>query len=829
MLTLTLALWLHAAQTSAFDLKTRSYRVDQYSLAIQLADDGKFEATETISLTLSSAAPIELDAFRLHVTAVDDAAGKPIKFERRDDDAARTGTLTIASQGMPVGKPTKVAIHYSGAAGTVQEGFFTTTADPPSNERYFFTHFEPTFARRFYPCDDQPSRKATFEVAVETSAHNRVLSNGELIEDVPTGPGRHRVRWRQSKPMSTYLFALAIGAFEDVEVTSQVPAKIHVVPGAAVRAKFSAESTARALSAEAEFLKTPYPWNKFDQVGAPHFFWGGMENTGLVIYREARLLLPVADDQIDRGTASSVIAHEMAHQWFGDWVTCARWTDTWLNEGFATFLAWQVEPQLLPGDYASLQRIAETTIRYFHQENTPHSHPLVAEDSSPEEMFDGVSYVKGANVLWMLHFWLGDEAFREGLRRYLNAHALGVSDSRGFFAAMAEGQPKGSLDAFEDGWLHARGYPVVTPVTRWANGTLHVELAQRPNHSDEKHTFAFKLPIVFHRRAAPAFDDRRVVIIESARTTLDVTLPAEPEWIDWDEGFNALAQIDGVSEDDWIVASRRDPDPAWRMLAAIELARPLVDGGTPSKAALKALAHVIASDPSLQVRAQTLHRLSRPAQATLPSELAKAIEATARLAAPVGGDAFGTAYARQYALPAAGRLRPAPAKLLLAGLSDEHTPYDALEGFAIGVARLGTPEATRALRKALPIQRRRGYPYFRSVVQAFGALESPAAFSALEEVVAQIPGDNEAMNAIVTALQDNTARRSPEAARFVQGFVLSNTSFGDDMKSRVLRILDDVRTQQARAVFEAVAQGASSERLRKMAAQSAASFTGASL
>ncbi len=732
---------------------------------------------------------------------------------------------------LAAGKEATVEIVYSGKAGTTHEGLFTVTDnDDPSAPPFFFTHFEPNYAQRFFPAHDVPHDKATTELVAVVDPRYQVLSNGTKVLDETFSEGDkplRRVHWRQEKPHPIYAVALAVGVFDTVPVLSDVPAAIHVPKGKASRAVIAANATQGALTFFETYLGVKYPWAKHDQVAVPRFFWGGMENTSLVLNRENGLVLEHPNHIAGQSRIVGLVAHEMAHQWFGNLVTCRTWSDLWLNEGFATFLGALAEDHYFDNDYVEVDRAADTFVSYFRTEDGPRSRPLVGGAVGTEDGFDNVAYVKGAHVLRMLELWVGQDAFRKGLKAYLEKHAHGSARSEDFFAAMgaATGQSK-ALAGFQSAWLRKRGYPVLTPEWKWSGGKLTLTVRQRPNHKTERGPFVFKLPVVVHRDTEPKYAREVLLTVDRETVSTTVELPGAPEWINWNKDGVALARVEpkAISEQQWIQAARRDPDPVWRLLANLTLLGELVNPDakelvTPSDAAMGALLDTLALDPSPYVRAAVLHRLGDTQWKRLPSSLGPVVLALARRPTDLPEDAFGRVRVRSAAMAALGKIdSPEGHQYLLAELAKKDVDLNFLPALATGTARIGSNAAVATLGMAINQQKSRGYVFHKAAAGALGAVENPEVIGRIRDLLDSAAGNNELANLVIYRLWDNhTVKSSPAGIDWVRGFVLDNRDFGDDMKSRVLKLLDEVKTPEAQTALLAVAEKAESARLRASA------------
>ena len=812
----------------------RPYDVQHYRIEMRLANDGAFESEVKITLAPDRAlSAVELDCYGLDVQGAA-LEGKEVPFTQRDDAARRTGVLTLRPrQALAARVPVTFAVRYKGKASRAQEGLFQTR-DPsdPALLPYFFTQLEPDYARRVFPSNDRPDDKATTELFAIVDARYGVLSNGKKLKDETySEKGRHlrRVHWRQDQRHPTYAFAVAVGQFEQVEAAASVPASLWVQPLRRDRTFVAVRATEHALPFQEKYLGVKYPWAKHDQVAVPNFTWGGMENTSLVFQRENGLVLEDKNHIDGHPTVTGLVAHELAHQWFGDYVTCKSWSDIWLNEGFATFLGWKTEDDFFGNDLIDVERATRTFIKYFREEDGPRSHPLVVKKDPAKEAFDATSYTKGAHLLRMLEHWMGEETFRKGLRAYLEKHAFGNTTSEEFFAALLKATgTEQQLRAFRNAWLYRRGYPVIAPDLTWDGTALNVTIRQRPNHPEQKWAFVFKLPIAFHRDAAPSYAKDAVMVIDQPVVRARFELPAAPRWVNWNVGGIALARVDpsSIDEQSWIAGARADPDPVWRTLASFallgEIANPRAkDPKPPSDAALDALSQVIRSDPSPYVREAVLRRLADSSWKRLPSGLVPSVFEAARRPQGLPEDALGVIRVRRAAMGALGKLENRDTRRwLLEQMMDAEVELNYYPGIAEGVANLGDSEALSTLRAGARRAKERGYAYYKHTAMKLGAVTSPEVVPAIAETIAENPGKDELVNGIIRELEDNReVKQSPEFAAFVRKFVIEERGFGDGVKFRLLRVLDEVTTPEAREALTAIRRDAESEALRASAAR----------
>lgn len=804
----------------------RPYDTRHYHLELALELDGSFVGTAEVTIRPTrQLAAVVFDSFGLTLesAAVD---AQPAAFEVADDAAASTGTVTLRpAQLLAAGKDVRVDLTWRGRAGSVHQGLFRV--DDALGRPSFFTHFEPTYARRLFPCNDQPDDKSTVDVVLTVDPGLTALGNGRLAADEVVqldGRDRRRVRWVMESPISTYLVAVAVGPLARIPVSgASVPAALWAQGLGPARLATARRATAAALVDQAAFLGTPFPFDRYDQVLVPRYAWGGMENASMTFERESALVDEPGAVLSQPGT-TSLIAHELAHQWFGDLVTCRSWGDTWLNEGFATYLGWRTQATLWPRDLADVDRAVRLLVTYFREEDGPRSHPLAVGDApSPEDVFDATSYTKGAAVLRMLESWLGPERMGRALHDYLARHAYANASSDDLFTDLGRSTHlTADVRAFQRSWVARRGYPVLTPSARFAGRAVALKVRQRPNHPDDREPFAVRLPVLLERTTAPAYRKEVVLLLDRREATQQVVVPAEPEVIVWNQGLAALARVDeaALGEAEWVNGALRASDPLWRLQAAFALLAPmapLVPGPARglSPASLEAVIAVLTKDPSPYVRAAVLNRLGL-APGRLPASLAAPLRDLAERGEAAPWDAVGAARVRAGALRLLGKVDDASVgPWLAAQVVRADAPLDLLGGYAVGAARAGQ---TQALEQALAVARPRGYVYLRSVAEGFGAVEGDGAAAALTAVLRAIAGDHEAARFVFAEIDQNRwLKASAALPAFVRGFVLGDPGFGEDLKARALRLLDDARTDAAREALTAVAQDARSQWLRASA------------
>lgn len=832
MLTALCVVVLAAANpTAAFTPKARPYDALHYRIDFKLLEGGAFENKATITLKArSSLGAIELDARGLEVKAAT-VDGQPATFAVKADPALNTGLLTVKpAKAVGAGKEATVVVDYTGKAGAAHSGLFEVTDEKGT---WYFTQFQTTHARAFFPCNDQPDDKATTEIFAVVDGKMKVLSNGrkELDETFSEGgKSLRRVHWKQDQPHSTYLVALAVGAFEPVLAGGDVSATVWVRPGSADRAFAATDALRFALNHQQTYLGVKYPWARLDAVALPRFYWSGMENTSLVFARENKLVLEHKNDLPGRTVVAELLSHEIAHQWFGNQVTLKWWDDTWLNEGFATWLGDRAADAYFDNDKIEVETVHWLHTGYFRTEDGPKAHALVGKSApSPEEMFDDISYGKGAMVLRMLEQWIGAEAMKKALKAYLEKYAFGNATSADFFNVVGATTKKpAELRPFQDSWLKKKGYPVVYPEVSFSGAQATIKVRQQPSRGDEKGPWAFKLAVVLHRESEPKYAKQVLLTVDKPEVTLKVDVPAAPQWVNWNKDGAALVRVNapGISEEQWLDAARYDPDPTWRVFAAWTLAGEMValepkSEGIPTDAAMGALRDVLLKDPSPYVRASVLSRLASTRWKKLPATLGPIALQLARRPTDLREDPVGQVRVGSGAREVLGKIDfPEGHKFLLEEVARKEPDLNYLEGLARGTAAIGTPVALATLRAAVLSQRSRGEIYYRRAVLALPHYPGLDMLPPLKELVRENAGNSELVRHLFAGLSDNTTvRGSAEAAQLVKELVLDEKTLGEDLRADILSVLDEVKTKDAKEALSAVAEKATSKRLASMARQ----------
>ena len=478
----------HRVTDSAFrlspDFRPREYRVHVLPDLAQ----GKFRGELIIDLDLKRATPsIELHCAELTIDHADIAypdspdptAGRP--WMNSMQPSAGSGPVSQRQTAVAIvphapretaeikflrplaAGHVKLSIAYHGQLQEKLRGLYKASS---GGRRYAFTQLEAADARRFFPCFDEPEYKAKFTFSVTTETNLTVLSNSPLDRVDRNAYGTATRHFRPTPRMSTYLCALAIGELESspVRLVSKVPVRVWAVPGKAALTAFSLDAAVECLRRLEAYFDLPYPYEKLDLVAVPDFEAGAMENVGAVFFRETLLLVdPESITVAEKKRIAEVIAHELAHMWFGNLVTMKWWDDLWLNEAFATWMAFKIvdewKPQWRMWNNFEPHRAAAMAL-----DALANTHPVYTEvqnAAQATENFDAITYEKGASVVRMLEHYLGPQKFRAGVRSYIRRHKESNAVAADLWKALEDSSAQ-PVAQVARGWIRQPGFPIVS-------------------------------------------------------------------------------------------------------------------------------------------------------------------------------------------------------------------------------------------------------------------------------------------------------------------------------------------------------------------------------
>ena len=632
----------------------RNYRLPQSirplrydaTLSIDLAR-GTFGGRIRISLSVErEAAWIALHAAGLTVTRATVTVGGTALEGKVDPFPASETILLSTGDMIPVGR-TEVDLEWSGTFSAGLRGLYR--AGPLAA-----TQFEAADARRVFPCLDEPGFKAPWAVAVEVPRGTAVLGNGREVRREARGD-REVVTFSETPPLPTYLVALVAGPMAACaeERVRGVPVRTWAVPEKADLTAFGQEAAVAVLPRLEDYFDVPYAFGKLDQIGLPDFEFGAMENAGLVTYRETALLLdPAATSLPVKKRVAEVVTHELAHQWFGNWVTMDWWDDLWLNESFATWMAykivagWKPEWRIwLDFDQGKAAALGLDALRS--------THPIHAEVRNPEDMgeaFDLITYEKGGAVLRMIEAWLGEEPFRKGIRLYMRRFARGNAVAADLWKALQEasGQPVTDLATR---WIRQPGFPLLGLAREGAK----VRLTQRRFLSEPgaRAEGIWPVPVVLRFADDRGTREQRL-LLSAASVEVELEAVGAVRWVFGNAGSTGFYRVDhdareraalagnlaglrpeeriALLADEWTLlrAGEREPEPFLDLLSAF--------GGEEDRAVLEELVGRLAAiehrlpEPASRARFRSfVATLLRPAMERVGLEAAPGEDGETRL------------------------------------------------------------------------------------------------------------------------------------------------------------------------------------------------------
>jgi aminopeptidase N len=659
-----------------------------YTLRIQ-PDLDQRTTVGAASIEIEVLAPVTELVLNSNELAIDSAAlvdnpAAPRPLEPRLDPTKQTLTLPGA---FAAGRHT-ITLNYRGKIGTQAEGFFVDKYPTPSGEKLMLgTQFEPTDARRVFPCWDEPVYRATYDITLVVADKLMAVANTPAVSEKSLGNGLKEVVFARTPAMASYLVALYAGEFETLEGEQDgVKLRIITTEGKRATAAYALECTKRVLAYYNEYFGTPYPLPKLDQIAVPNAFatFGAMENWGCITYIDTALLFdPANSSQERRERVFALIAHEMAHQWFGDLVTMAWWDNLWLNEGFASWMGTKSSDALNP-DWQLWVRASEAKEGALSLDARKTTHPIqqpIANESQANDAFDAISYQKGQGFLRMLEGYLGQDAFRAGLRRYMATHKYSNTTTADLWADLgaASGKPVVELAA---GWTEQPGFPVVfvAATGEGANRSLRLQQSRFSVNDPAAAQLSWKIPVTLANTASLA--TRSVTLLEKQPVT--VPWPAGAGTVKanvGNTGFYRVLYDDALSD-----ALRREITtlPVTDQLNLLGDTWALIEAGRVSATAWLGLAEQLKASPSQPVWEHIIEKLDQLDRFQFDQPGRRAFQAWAvQLLAPRLAELGWEAKAGESPLDAA--LRP---KLItaLGGFGDRGTVEECIRRFQAFVA-----------------------------------------------------------------------------------------------------------------------------------------------
>jgi len=382
---------------------------------------------------------------------------------------------------LPKGRCT-VRLRFSGKLRADLRGlYFAQTG----GHRYAFTQLEAADARRFFPCFDEPAFKARFALTVTTAREHTVISNAPEASRVDSEDGQRTTEFEPTPLLSTYLVALAVGRLVGSKAVrcGKTPIRVWHAPGSEALTGFALEAARETLGRLEKYFAVPYPYRKLDLVAVPDFEFGAMENAGAVFFRETLLLIDDATVSLpERKRAAEVICHELAHMWYGNLVTMAWWDDLWLNEAFATWMAFTIVDDWKP-QWRMWNDFGHARDAALDLDALRNTHPIYVQVRRPDEAsenFDLITYEKGAAVVRMLERFLGESTFRRGVRNYIRAHREGNTVASDLWSALQAVSKQPGVAKMVRSWIEQPGFPLLRIETGCDADGHFARLRQQP-------------------------------------------------------------------------------------------------------------------------------------------------------------------------------------------------------------------------------------------------------------------------------------------------------------------------------------------------------------
>jgi len=468
-------------------IKPINYDISIYDLEL----GGAFSYQGTVSILskiIQSSKEIVLNAHQLKIHGVEvslEHTKTQQKFKSADIsyDAPRQRTIISFEEDLPVSEKALVIIKFEGTMNNDMAGFYRSkykpivppaTSVPLDGDHHvmFSTQFESCDARRAFPCFDEPNLKATFDFQIELPDDQVALSNMPEKETRKAKDGFKIVSFERTPIMSTYLLAWAVGDFEYIEDFTKrkyngkvLPVRVYTTRGLKSQAQYALDHAPQVIDYFSEIFDIDYPLPKSDLLAVHEFSHGAMENWGLVTYRTTAVLFDEkTSDTKYKNRIAYVVAHELAHQWFGNLVTMDWWNELWLNEGFATWVGWLATDKIHPDWNVWPQFVSEGMQTAFTLDSLRSSHPIevpVRDALDVDQIFDSISYLKGSSVIRMLATHLGQETFLKGVSNYLKSHSYGNATTNDLWSSLSDASGQ-DINALMEPWIRKIGFPVLT-------------------------------------------------------------------------------------------------------------------------------------------------------------------------------------------------------------------------------------------------------------------------------------------------------------------------------------------------------------------------------
>ncbi|CAF4536140.1 unnamed protein product [Rotaria sp. Silwood1] len=492
------------------------------------------QPTDTVILY---AAELQIDQAKITLDSKDELSGT-IEMDKENERVKITFNRQLEKGSY------QLYLKFIGDINDRMQGFYRNKYTTPDGKEVRYgasTQFEPADCRRAFPCWDEPNFKATFDITLITPKNLQAISNMPIISENehPDDKKWKITKFDRTPIMSTYLVAYVVGEYDYVETkdSNGVSMRVYTPVGKKEHGHFALDIASKVLPFYAEYFNIKYPIAKADQIAIPDFAMGAMENWGLVTYRETALLIDPKFSSMDsRQRVAIVVAHELAHQWFGNLVTMDWWTDLWLNEGFASWIEYLAVDKCYPEFDIWTQFVADTFARFLVPDALKSSHPIEVPIGHPaeiDEIFDEISYSKGSSVIRMLHDYIGDDAFRKGLHNYLKEYSYKNTITTNLWSHLSKASNK-PVNEVMSSWTFQMGYPLVTVIEeQQPNQTRTIKLNQQrfiADGSSDDENLQWKIPITIFTKSNPKLIAKQI-LMDQPEITVTLDNISEKDWI----------------------------------------------------------------------------------------------------------------------------------------------------------------------------------------------------------------------------------------------------------------------------------------------------------
>ncbi|KAM3967196.1 LOW QUALITY PROTEIN: aminopeptidase N [Aphomia sociella] len=507
----------------------------EISIVLTVKNDTQQVTFHGVELTFSS---IEL---------FEQSEGRALKITRRSEDVPRQFHIITLAETLKAGQQYVLNITYTGILNDNLHGFYRSSYEEKNVTRWIaVTQFQATDARRAFPCWDEPALKARFTISIARPANMTSVSNMNVVKRENHANLTNYVwdHYAESLPMSTYLVAFAVTDFGN---KSDQNFTVWARKEALSSAEYALDIGPKILRFLEDYYKITFPLPKIDMMALPDFKAGAMENWGLLTFREIAMLYESGTSPTTaKARVAAVVAHEIAHQWFGNLVTPAWWSDIWLNEGFASYVEY-VAVDAVEKTWKLMEVFVLNEVQsVFKLDALTSSHQISVEVGNPEEIgaiFDKISYGKGSAILRMMNHFLTDDVFNAGITDYLNAKKFGDAEQRDLWSALTNAAEKGAFDAdvavVMDSWTLQTGFPVLTINRNYSSSVMQLRQERFVlinNTSEEQKSPVWWIPVSYTTASEKDFISTRPKLWLRGERSIEV---------------NNIT----VSPDDWFIAN----------------------------------------------------------------------------------------------------------------------------------------------------------------------------------------------------------------------------------------------------------------------------------